>query len=461
MEKLLLMDVAETFPAQFTAELQKEYNVLQVADYTSVVAQCSRFEPNVILFDLGSSPGSEDGAAGFHCLQLLLAVQPDSKVVVVMGEGDRETAQKALRCGAYDYYLKPVHLIELMVVIRRAFRLSEAEQEQLRLETTLARREPGLDGIVGQCSSMQRIFSAVRMVAASDVAVLITGESGTGKELLARTIKSLSARSRGPFVPVKCDSIAKDLLDCELFGREPEAGPGAKGPVPGKLEQAGKGIIFLDEPAELPLQLQLRLLQALREGVTTRVGGTEIFAIDARIICAASARRVPAMRAGGLLKDLYARIAVDTLELPPLRARGEDIMLLAHLFLRRFAQACNSKARGFSPAAVCALESHPWPGNVRELEGRVQRGVVMSDGPLLEPGALGLSGAGTGALLSLPGGKLSLREARIQVERKVISMALAASRGNLVKASELLGISRSTLYDLLKRHGLFHAEVRQ
>jgi two-component system, NtrC family, response regulator len=459
MEKLLLVDDAERLPAKLTDALQNDYILLQVANYAQALEQFPRFAPQVVMLDLGLPSGSEGGSQGFCCLQRMLAGQPDTKVVVVTGEGDRETAHRALRCGAYDFYHKPVNLAELKVVIRRAFQLREAEEEQRRLQKTLECREAGLEGLVGQCVAMQRVFSAVRMVAASDVAVLITGESGTGKELLARTITSLGARAEGPFVPVKCDSVAKDRLDGVLFGSQPGPGCAANGKAPGKIELARKGTLFLDEPAELPQSLQLRLLHLMQGGTLKGVEGAEDAEIDARIICAVRPERMQELHRGELLEELYHKIAVVTLELPPLRARGEDIMLLAHLFLRKFTSACNCKARGFSSAAICALESHAWPGNVRELESRVQRGVILSDGPFLEPGALGFTGPGRGVLHRLDI-HLSLREARVQVERKVINVALAASRGNLVKAAELLDISRSTLYDLLKKHGLYHSEVR-
>jgi two-component system NtrC family response regulator len=454
MEKLLLVDDHERLPAKLTAELQNDYILLQVANYAQALEQFPRFAPQVVMLDLGP-PGTESGSQGFCYLQRILAGQPDTKVVVVTGEGDRETGHRALRCGAYDFHQKPVNSAELKVVIQRAFQLRKAEEEQRRLQKTLERREAGLEGIVGQCTAMQRVFSSVKMVAASDIAVLITGESGTGKELLARSIASLGARGEGPFVPVKCDSVGKDQLYCELFGSEADLGRR----ISGKIALAEKGTLYLDEPAELPHPLQLRLLHLLQEGTLKEGGDALGVGIDARIICAVRAKRVEALRRGEIIEELYHKIAVVTLELPPLRERGEDIMLLAHLFLKKFAEACNCKARGFSGAAVCALESHAWPGNVRELESRVQRGVIMSDGPFLEPGSLGFSGSGRGVLHHLDS-HLSLRAARVQVEKKVLKGAIAASKGNLVRAAELLDISRSTLYDLLKKHGLFHAEVR-
>jgi two-component system, NtrC family, response regulator len=454
MEKLLVVEDTGTVLDQLSGELGQDYTLLQGAGYAQAIDQFKKFAPKVVALDLGLPPGPEGYFEGFCCLQWMLASQSGTKVVVLTGNGDWATAHRALSYGAYDFYHKPVQPDELKVVIRRAFQLSGLEEERRQLQETLERRGEGLAGIVGQCSAMQRVFTAVQMVAASDVPVLITGESGTGKELVARTIKFLSARADGPFVPFKCGAVAQELLERELFGQGPGACHGS--PVPGKIEHARKGTFFLEDPVQLPYQQQLRLLRFLQEKKLQRVGGGEEVEVDVRVICATDAELEPAMRTGRLLEDLYYRISVITLELPPLRERGEDIMLLAHLFLRRFALACNKKARGFSAAAVSVLESHSWPGNVRELEGRVQRGVIMSEGPLLEPEVLGFSGAEAARGEFAGARNLTLREARDLVERKVISAAIGSSRGNLAKASEMLDVSRSTLYDLLKKHGLFH-----
>jgi two-component system NtrC family response regulator len=301
---------------------------------------------------------------------------------------------------------------------------------------------------------MQRVFAAAQMVAAADLPVLIVGETGTGKELVAKTIRALSTRSEGPFVPVQCAAIAKERMESELFGAEPHEGEGQTGTIIGDLEHASGGILFLNEPSELPLAVQEKLLRVLEEGSLVRGYGSNQIPVDARVICATSKDLAQSMRGGMFKEELYYRLSVATLELPPLRARGDDIMLLAHLFLRRFAQAYNSKVRGFTPEAVEAIKLHPWPGNVGELEGKVQRGVILSEGPFLDPAVLGLVDE---SVKEEPAPRnLSLREARDQAERKVISTAIDFSRGNLAKASELLDVSRSTLYDLLKKHGLFN-----
>lgn len=454
MDTLLVIEATETLRRELAEALGTEYIVLQGADFNQAMEQFHRHNPKVVALDLGLPPDPEGTAEGFRCLQWMLGSQPETKVVVLTGNGDWETAHRALRFGAYDFYHKPVNLDELKSVIKRAFQLINLEEERRRLQETLDRRGQGLEGIVGQCAAMQRVYSAAQMVSASDVPVLITGELGTGKELVARTIKSLSARGDGPFVPIQCAVTNKDQLGSELFGAECGAGVGVA-VLPGKIEHAAQGTLFINEPAELPQHLQVKLLRVLQERKLQRVGGTRDMDTDCRIICASRENLSHAVRAGLLLEELYYRLSVITLELPPLRTRGQDIMLLAHLFLRRFAQACNGRVRGFTPEAVAALEGHSWPGNVGELEGRVQRGVILSEGPFLEPAVLGLGVEPVRDDVAASR-SLSLREARDRAERTVISAAVDSSRGNLAKASELLDVSRSTLYDLLKKHGLFN-----
>lgn len=326
------------------------------------------------------------------------------------------------------------------------------EEERCWLQEALERRGEGVERIVGQCAGMHQVLVDLQRAAPSDVPVLITGESGTGRELVARTIGSLSTRAAGPFVTINCGATPEQLLESELFGVE----RGADRPVPGKIECAEGGTLFLDELGRLPHQLQVRLLRFLHEGKLQRAGGKEEVEADTRVICATTTDLVHALGEGQLRDDLYYAIAVITLELPPLRARGEDIMLLAHYFLKRHAPAGNGKVvKGFTPAAISVMESHAWPGNVRELENRVQRGMVMTDAPLLKPEALGFSGTEPVRELHPPAQKLSLKEARDRVERGMICAAVDSSRGNMAKASELLGVSRPTLYDLLKKHGLF------
>jgi len=313
-----------------------------------------------------------------------------------------------------------------------------------------------LAGLVGECAAMQYVFDVVQRVAASELPVLITGENGTGKEQIARCINALSLRAGGPFVPVICGAVPKPQLEAELFGVERGVGTGgaAAGPVTGKIESARNGTLFLDEVSELPQLLQVKLLRFLQDGKLQKVGTREEVEVDARIVCASSRDLAQAMRDGALREDLYYKIGAITVELPPLRARGKDIMLLAHHFLKRWGAACQRKVRGFTSAAVSLMESHSWPGNIPELEHRVQRGVLMTDAPLLKPEALGFVRDEPARELTCSAPKLTLKEARDQVEKGLVVAALDASAGNLVKASQQLGVSRPTLYDLMKKHGL-------
>jgi two-component system NtrC family response regulator len=300
---------------------------------------------------------------------------------------------------------------------------------------------------------MQEIFSTIRKVATADVSVLITGESGTGKELVARAIHGLSLRKKEAFIPINCGAIPENLLESELFGFEKGAFSGAHTRVQGKVEYAHKGTLFLDEIGELPLNLQVKLLRFLQEKVIQRVGGREDITVDSRIIAATNRDIAKMTEDGGFREDLFYRLAVIQIALPPLRERGDDIILLANLFLNRYSAGMRKRVRGFSAASLKRIESYEWPGNVRELENRIQRAVIMSEASLVEPEALGFAGQPLQEKeITVTG--MTLKEARDRAEREIISIAIE-NGGNMAKAAELLGISRPTLYDLAKKHSLF------
>jgi two-component system NtrC family response regulator len=306
-------------------------------------------------------------------------------------------------------------------------------------------------GIVGQCPQMEQIFATIGKVATSNVPVFITGESGTGKELVARAIHSMSLRKDRPFIPINCGAIPENLLESELFGNEKGAFTGAHSRVQGKFEYAHTGTLFLDEIGELPAALQVKLLRFLQEKVIQRVGGREDIVVDTRVVSATNVDIAKAIREGAFREDLFYRTAVLSIHLPPLRERGSNIMLLANLFLKRFSEGMHGKVKGFSTAAVERLQSYEWPGNVRELENKIQRAVIMSDSPLLEPAALGFDGS------QMPNDQTAaktLKDARDRVEREMIVSAIREQGGNVAKAAETLGISRPTIYDLMKKHGI-------
>ncbi|RNC69617.1 MAG: PEP-CTERM-box response regulator transcription factor [Desulfuromonadales bacterium] len=453
MEKLLIVDDNEDIRRQLRWGIGKEYTLLLAADGAEALELFRKQRPQVVTLDLGLPPHEDSSEEGFRCLGEMLRIAPDVKVIVITGNEGRENAVRAVQMGAYDFYQKPIDLNELKVIIKRAFHLQTLEDENRRLQNALEGREGEMKGILGQCSEMQQVFSTIRKVAASDISVLVFGESGTGKELVARAIHTMSLRKDGPFIPINCGAIPENLLEAELFGHEKGAFTGALARVQGKVEYAHKGTLFLDEIGELPLNLQVKLLRFLQEKVIQRVGGREDIAIDARIIAATNVDILRAMEEGKFREDLYYRIGVVAITLPPLRSRGDDIMLLANLFLKRFSNEFKRKIKGYSATARDYMEAYDWPGNVRELENKVQRAVLMSSTSVIEPDDLGFSGRPVSRKASSAESS-TLREARERVEQEMIRAAIASSKGNIAKASEELGISRPTMYDLMRKHGI-------
>jgi two-component system NtrC family response regulator len=451
MEKLLIVDDNEDIRKQLKWGLGKEYQIMMAADVGEALAYFNKHHPLVVTLDLGLPPCIETSEEGFRCLSAMLSTDPSVKVIVISGNDERVNALKAVEMGAYDFIQKPVNLDELKVILSRAYHLHSLENENKRLQGELkSRSETG--GILGQCPEMMKVFSTIRKIAASDVAVMINGESGTGKELVARAIHAASLRSKGPFIAINCGAIPDNLLESELFGHEKGAFTGAQARVQGKFEYADKGTLFLDEIGELPLLLQVKLLRFLQEKVVQRVGGREDIQVDARIIAATNIDIVKAMSEGTFRDDLYYRISVVTVDLPPLRSRGEDITLLATLFLRRFSDEFRKKVRGYSASALASLRSYAWPGNVRELENKIQRAVLMATGNLIEAEDLGFTEHSAGANAKV--GLQTLREARERLEIDLIRGSLSSNAGNIAKAADDLGVSRPTLYDLIKKYNI-------
>jgi two-component system NtrC family response regulator len=361
--------------------------------------------------------------------------------------------------GAYDYYQKPIDLKELRIIISRALHLCNIEEDNLMLHIALEKETAEMCGMVGQCSEMLEVFSTIRKVASSSVPVLIVGESGTGKELVARAIHANSPRSIVPFVPINCGAIPENLLESELFGHEKGAFTGAHTMVQGKVEYSHEGTLFLDEIGELSATLQVKLLRFLQDKAIQRVGGREDIHVDARIIAATNNVELPkAIEEGVFREDLYYRIGVITIKLPPLRERQGDVMLLSNMFLRKCSKEFKRKVKGFSTSSIEHLESYSWPGNVRELENKVQRAVIMSESPIIEPHDLGFSDT-LKRQESASRDVLTLREARDRVEKEMIISAMEKQEGNIAKTAEELGISRPALYDLMKKHGLYNTSA--
>ena len=396
------------------------------------------------IVDLGLPPDPDGASEGLAILAEILAIAPATKVIIATGNETREHALRAIALGAYDFYQKPIDIDVLQLIVARAERIFDLEAENRRLLEAAAASP--IDGIIGSSPEMLRVLRNIEKMAPTNVAVLLRGESGTGKELLARAVHKLSARVREPFVPINCAAIPETLLESELFGHEKGAFTGALKQTIGKIESANGGTLFLDEIGDVPLPMQVKLLRFLQDQVVERIGGRNPVQVDVRIVCATNQDLDLMMVEGRFREDLYYRLNEVTVQVPPLRERASDAVVLASFFLSRFAAEYGRPARGFSATALAALRDHPWPGNVRELENRVKRAIVMTDGPSLSAVDLGLE------TVEEEPQSLTIRDARARAEREVLQLALAQAGSNLSKAAKLLGISRPTLYDLMQQH---------
>jgi two-component system NtrC family response regulator len=439
--KLLIVEDDEDLRVQMRWALDTEYSVLLAGDCEEACRLMESQHPGLVTLDLGLPPHAQSVEEGFRALSALRGLDSSVKVVVITGRAEREHARAAVAGGACDYLWKPVDLAELKVVLRRSLQIRQLELEEHALNQRISGES--LQGILGQDPAMLRVFGEVRKVAIVEVPVLVTGESGTGKELVARAIHALSSRQAGPFVPINCGAIPENLLESELFGHEKGAFTGAHLQRRGRVEAAQGGTLFLDEIGELPTALQVKLLRFLQDHRLERVGGRQAISVDARVLAASNADLVRLIQDGAFREDLFFRVSVVRISLPPLRERGDDVLLLARVFLERYAAEVGKTFKGFTPEAGRALASHDWPGNVRELENRVRRAVVMADGARITPADLELAGAS--------GSQRRLRELRAGLERDVIGQALVRNNGNVSQTAAELGISRPTLYDLMDK----------
>jgi two-component system NtrC family response regulator len=423
-----------------------QFEVVTAEDRESALAQLRRHEPAVVTMDLGLPPQPEAPDEGFQLLGQMLSMAPDTKVVVVTGQHDRANALKAVGLGAYDFYQKPFDPDVLKLMVDRAFRLHELQAENRRL-TTQQGVSP-LAGFITRDPDMLRICRSVEKIAPTSATVLLLGDSGTGKEVLARALHELSNRRDARFVAINCAAIPENLLESELFGYEKGAFTGAAKQTRGKIEYADGGTLFLDEIGDLPMSLQAKLLRFLQERVLERIGGRDEIAVDVRIVCATHQNLRELIQQGRFREDLFYRLSEIVIEIPPLRQRKGDATLLAHALLNRFSQSERRQHMSFREDALAAIEAHPWPGNVREMENCVKRAVIMADGNQVTATDLGL------ARSTEAPEALNLRQVRDEAERDAVLKVLGRVDGNIARAAELLGVSRPTLYDLMKRFGL-------
>lgn len=423
-----------------------DHNVVMAANRSEAVAAIRRYQPPVITLDLGLPPDPANVSEGFSALQEILSLSPDAKVIVITGNDDRDNAVKAIGMGAYDFYQKPIDPEIIKIIIQRAYQVHQLEDENRSLHNKVTASP--LEGLITANDDMLGICRTIEKIAPTDATTLLTGESGTGKEILARALHDLSNRNKGRFIAINCAAIPETLLESELFGYEKGAFTGADKQTIGKIEIASGGTLFLDEIGDLPQLLQAKLLRFLQERVIERVGGRKEISVDVRII-SATHRDIKAMISDNEFReDLFYRLSEITIDIPPLRERGGDIVLLAKYFLDKHSGQVNKTFKGFSQDALMALECSPWPGNVRELESAIKRVAIMCESKIITAEDLGLSiQAGKG----LP---LNLREVREKAERDLIKKVLLYVDGNVSKAAEILGVSRPTLYDLMNKYDL-------
>jgi len=441
---LLIVDDDEGIREQLKWALARDYEIVMAEDRPNATAAFRQHRPWAVLLDLGLPPAVGDTTEGFATLAEILKADPSTKVIVITGQSDKRHAIEAIGQGAYDFLCKPVELDDLRIILKRAFHVAAMEREYRALQARASQPADAFEGMIGTSARMQDVFASIRKVATTEASVLIMGESGTGKEMAAQAIHRLSNRRDGPFVAINCAAIPETLLESELFGHEKGSFTGAHAQRPGRIETAANGTLFLDEIGDLPLQLQVKLLRFLQEQTIERVGGRKTIQVDTRVLAATNADLQAAIAAGKFREDLYYRLAVVVMRIPPLRERPGDATLLAKAFLRRFAAANNRDSLGFSSGALGAIERHAWPGNVRELENRVKRAVIMAEGRHI-----------TAHDLELEDRPLrTLKEAREEIEREMLLSALERHNGKIAPAANDLGISRPTFYELMDKLGV-------
>ncbi len=444
--KLLIVDDDEDIRTQMKWALTEEYDVILAEDRPKAVGTLESEKPDLVLLDLGLPPSPNDTDEGFAALAEMLALRPAPKVVVITGQGEKENALRAIGEGAYDFLNKPIDTDELKIILKRAHHVARLEQEYREMQDRL--KGESFEDMLGASPEIQKVFAGIRKVATTDVPVLVLGESGTGKELVAMAVHRRSPRKEGPFIAINCSAIPETLLESELFGHEKGAFTGAHIQRKGRIESANGGTLFLDEIGDLPPSLQVKLLRFLQEKCIERVGGRGEIKVDTRVIAATNTNLKEAMKEARFREDLYFRLAVVSLQLPPLRDRTGDIPLIAKVLLKRHAEENGVKLTGFTPQAMRAMESYEWTGNIREMENRIKRAIIMAEGKKVTAADLELDSRESGYQ------GMSLKQAREALEKELVERALARHKGTISRAAEELGISRPTLYELMEKLGI-------
>ncbi len=446
--KILIIEDDDGIRTQMKWALNKEYDVLLAENAKEAIDIMTQFSPPLVTLDLGLPPDPEGTDEGFRLLQEILKMSHLTKAIVVTGSPEKDAPLRAISMGAHDFFTKPINLKELKTVVKRANYVQELEKKLKTLQTQLAANS--YCNIIGSSQEMQEIYSAIRKVSTTDIPVLITGESGTGKELVAKEIHLQSQRKNAPFITVNCGAIPEKLMESELFGHEKGSYTGAHVQRKGKFELADKGTVFLDEIGDLPLPLQVKLLRVLQEHTLERIGGREMIELDVRFLAATNKDLEELVSNGEFREDLYYRLAVVTLKVPSLCERGEDVLILANSFLKKYRES-NEKSMRLNEDAVQAIKSYRWPGNVRELENKIQRATAFVEGGQISASDLGLTD-------STDESSLNLKEAKERLEMEYIKRALLRCNGNISHASQEMGITRPTLHGLVRK---YHITIKE
>lgn len=443
--KLLIVEDDQGLQRQLKWSYE-DFEVHCASNRAEAIALMRSEEPDVVTLDLGLPPDPDGTSEGFAALDEMLRLKPDTKIIVASGHNAKESALQAISAGAWDFYQKPVDIDELHLIVKRAFHVRDLEVMNQKAQAPDGDGETLFGSLVTCSPEMLRAARMVERVANTNVSVMLLGASGTGKELLARGLHDASERRNKPFVAINCGAIPENLLESELFGHEKGAFTGAVKTTEGKIEIANGGTLFLDEVGDIPMALQVKLLRFLQERVIERIGGRKAIPVDVRIV-AATHRNLNQMIADQEFReDLYYRLAEVIVNIPRLAERNGDSVLLAKHFLARFAREMNPAIKGFASSALTAIDQWEWPGNVRELENRIKRAVIMADSKFITVDDLQFDQPDDEDRL------LNLKAAREAADRKAIGRAIARTEGNISNAAKLLGISRPTLYDLLKQY---------
>jgi two-component system NtrC family response regulator len=445
MDKILVVDDDLGIQKQLKWSFSG-YDVIFAEDRVSAIAQLRRFEPKVVTLDLGLPPDPSNATEGLATLEEILALAPQTKVIVVTGNNDKKNALKAVNLGAYDFYQKPIDSDTIQILVSRALNLFNLEMENRHL----AEVAPSMDKIIGQSEGLLAASRKAERIAQTDISTLLLGESGTGKEVFARSIHEHSLRKDKAFVAINCASIPENLLESELFGYEKGAFTGANKTTPGKIETAQDGTLFLDEIGDMPIGLQAKMLRFLQERVIERVGGRSEIPVNIRVICATH-RDIPTMVAEQTFReDLFYRVGEISIIIPPLRERDNDVVLLAKTFLAQYNEEFKTKLKGFSDSAIKAMKQHKGPGNIRELQNKLKSAVIMAEGSHIQAEDLSLLLRDDGPSIET----LNLREVREHAESRAIRNAFLVAEHNMSKTAELLGVTRPTLYSLIEKYHL-------